>query len=78
MNFPSAAQLEEAASDVLDACAAHPERLIGVTYVSADHVDDSLRLIDRCIANGPCRAVKLWCVSVRRRPTPQSHHRAAH
>lgn len=58
--FPSPAQLAEAADDVLAACDAHPERFIGGTYVSADHVTDSLNVMGRCIARGPCRFVKLW------------------
>ncbi len=58
--FPTEAQLDEAASDVLEACAAFPERFVGGVYVSADHVERSLTLIDRCIASGPCRLVKWW------------------
>lgn len=60
VEFPDAARLEEAASDVMGACEKHPDRFIGSTYVSADHVERSLELMDRCIANGPCRFVKLW------------------
>jgi hypothetical protein len=58
--FPTAAQIEEAAQDILDACAAYPERFVGGVYASADHVDTSLAMMERCIANGPCRFVKLW------------------
>ncbi len=58
--FPTADQLEEAAADVLAACARHPDRFIGFTYVSADHMAKSLELMRRCNANGPCRFVKLW------------------
>jgi len=58
--FPSAGRLEEAAKDVLEACAAHPDRFIGGVYASADHIEASLALVDRCIAHGPCRFVKLW------------------
>jgi uncharacterized protein len=58
--FPTAAQIEEAAQDVLDACSAHPGRFVGGVYVSADHVGVSLDMIERCIANGTCRFVKLW------------------
>ena len=58
--FPTPAQLEEAAADVLDVCERHPDRFIGATYVSADHVGKSLELIERSIAQGPCRSVKLW------------------
>lgn len=58
--FPTAEQLQEAAADVLAACAQYPERFIGGVYVSADHVATSLDLIQRCIAGGPCRFIKLW------------------
>ena len=60
VEFPTAAQLEEAASDVLTACEKHPGRFIGFVYTSADHVDKSLELMDRCLVNGPCRIVKWW------------------
>ena len=58
--FPAARQIEEAADDVLDACGQHPDRFIGGVYVSASHVATSLEQIERCIAHGPCRFVKLW------------------
>ena len=57
---PDALALEEAAGDVLAACERYPDRFVGFTYVSADHVDQSLELMERCIANGPCPFVKLW------------------
>ena len=60
VEFPSEEQLEEAAQDVVAACEKHPDRLIGFTYVSADHVEKSLELLERCDANGPCRFIKLW------------------
>ncbi len=58
--FPSAAQIEEAASDVLHACADYPDRFIGGVYASAEHLPTSLDMIERCIVNGPCRFIKLW------------------
>ena len=58
--FPTASQLEEAAEDVLDTCAEYPDRFIGGVYVSADHLAVSLDMIERCIANAPCRFIKLW------------------
>lgn len=57
---PDEAALEEAAQDVLAACERHPDRFIGFTYVSAEHVNKSLELMERCVANGPCRFLKLW------------------
>ena len=58
--FPTVDQLEEASGDVFEACGKHPDRFIGAVYLSADHVAKSLELMDRCLANGPCRFVKLW------------------
>lgn len=60
VEFPTADQLEEAAADALAAVGKHPDRFIGFTYVSADHVEKSLELLERCNANGPCRLIKLW------------------
>ena len=60
IEFPSGQQLEQAADDVLDAGRQYPDRFIGGVYVSADHVETSLAMMDRCIANGPCRFVKWW------------------
>jgi len=58
--FPTAQELEEAADDVLEACRRRPDRLMGGVYASADHVDASLSLIGRHVADGPLRFVKLW------------------
>lgn len=58
--FPTAAELEEAAEDVSAACEKHPDRFVGFTFVSADHVEKSLELVERYVAGGPCRFIKLW------------------
>ena len=58
--FPAAEELEEAADDVLEACRRHPDRLIGAVYASADHAETSVALLDRHVANGPFRLLKLW------------------
>ena len=58
--FPEAGDLVQAADDILAACEAHPDRFIGGTYVSADHIDASMEMIERCHVNGPCRFIKLW------------------
>lgn len=60
VEFPSEAQLEEAAEDVLAAVRRYPDRFVGFTYASARHVEKSLELLERCNANGPCQLVKLW------------------
>jgi len=58
--FPSVEDLETASADVSEACMKYPDRFVGAVYASADHVDTSLSLIDRYIAEGPFRSVKLW------------------
>lgn len=60
VEFPTAEGLEEAAADVVAAVEKHPDRFVGFTYVSADHVEKSLELLERCNANGPCQLIKLW------------------
>jgi hypothetical protein len=60
VEFPTRLQLEEAAADVRAACEKHPDRFIGFTYVSADHIETSLKLMEREIVDGPSRIVKLW------------------
>lgn len=57
---PDPNTLEEAASDVLAACEKHPDRFVGATYVTADHVAESLDLLERCNTAGLCRFIKLW------------------
>lgn len=58
--FPDAAALEEANADVREAVEKHPDRFIGAVYLSADHVETGLEHLERHIADGPCRTVKLW------------------
>ncbi len=37
-----------------------PERIFGMCYLNPMYLDRSLAEIDRCIANGPFRGIKLW------------------
>ena len=60
MEFPSAELLGESADDAISAVEQYPNRFIGQVYLSADHVEKSLDLIDRGIVNGPCSSIKLW------------------
>ena len=57
---PTSEALEEAAQDIIEACEKYPDRFTGATYLSADHIETSLELLERANANGPCRFVKLW------------------
>ncbi len=45
---------------VLEALAEWPERLLGFAYLSGHYPEESLKEIERCIANGPMVGIKLW------------------
>lgn len=47
-------------NDVLEAIAAHPDRLFGFVYLNPNHVQKSLDELERCVADGPMTGVKLW------------------
>ncbi len=57
---PSPEQLRQQNDQVLQAIAHWHDRAFGFVYVSAEHVDASLREIDRCVVEGPMVGVKLW------------------
>jgi len=44
-----------------------PDRYIGMCYLNPNHLAHALGEMDRCIANGPFRGVKLWVAA------PMSH-----
>lgn len=46
--------------EVLEAINAHPERLFGFAYLNPKHPKQSLRELERCVADGPMVGVKLW------------------
>ncbi|NOZ24248.1 MAG: amidohydrolase family protein [Planctomycetes bacterium] len=46
---------------VFEATALHPDRFIGFCYVNPVHAKESLDEIDRCVADGGMRGIKLWC-----------------
>lgn len=43
-------------------------RAFGFVYLNPNHLDDSLRELDRCVANGPMVGVKLWVAAHCDRP----------
>lgn len=57
---PTPEELARQNDEVLQAIAHWRDRAFGFAYVSAEHVDASLREIDRLIARGPMVGVKLW------------------
>lgn len=57
---PTPEELRRQNDDVVQAISHWADRAYGFAYVSGEHVDDSLREIDRLIAKGPLVGIKLW------------------
>lgn len=57
---PSPEQLRKANDEVLEAVEAWPDRVFGWVYLSPAHLETSLAELERCVANGPMVAIKLW------------------
>ena len=57
---PSPDELRRQNDQVLEAIRDWSHRAFGYVYVSPEHVDSSLKEIDRCVANGPMVGIKLW------------------
>jgi predicted TIM-barrel fold metal-dependent hydrolase len=57
---PDAQRLEDDTEYVLAAMQHAPERIEGLVYGSGNHTQKSLELMERYIANGPMKGVKLW------------------
>ena len=58
---PTPEQVQESNDIVWQAVQQHPDRFIGMCYVNPCYLYHSLEELDRCIASGPFRGVKLWC-----------------
>ncbi len=57
---PTPQQLREQNDQVLRALSHWHDRAFGFCYVSGEHVEESLREIDRCVRDGPMVGIKLW------------------
>jgi predicted TIM-barrel fold metal-dependent hydrolase len=57
---PTPEQLRQQNDEVIAALAHYHDRAFGLCYVSGQHVEASLRELDRCIRDGPMVGVKLW------------------
>jgi len=57
---PSEQELVSDNDYVLQALSHWSDRAFGFCYVSAQHVDTSIKEIERCIARGPMVGIKLW------------------
>jgi predicted TIM-barrel fold metal-dependent hydrolase len=57
---PTAQQLRQQNDEALRALSHWHDRAFGLCYCSAEHVETSLREIDRCVRDGPMVGIKLW------------------
>lgn len=57
---PDADDLRKQNDEVMQAISHWQDRAFGFAYVSGEHVDASLREIDRCVRDGPMVGIKLW------------------
>jgi predicted TIM-barrel fold metal-dependent hydrolase len=57
---PSPEELVKSNDDILRALAKYPDRAFGFVYLSAKHIEASLKELERCVAQGPMVGVKLW------------------
>ncbi|RUL81177.1 amidohydrolase family protein [Tautonia sociabilis] len=57
---PGPDDLRRQNDEVLQAISHWSDRAFGFAYVSPNHVEESLREIDRCVRDGPMVGIKLW------------------
>ncbi|HEY0984871.1 amidohydrolase family protein [Schlesneria sp.] len=60
LHHPGPDDLRQQNDEVIAALSHYHDRAFGFCYVSGEHVEASLREIDRCIENGPMVGIKLW------------------
>jgi predicted TIM-barrel fold metal-dependent hydrolase len=60
LTHPTPDDLRRQNDEVLAALSHHHDRAFGFCYASGEHVEASLREIDRCVRDGPMVGVKLW------------------
>lgn len=61
---PTPDQFRRENDEVMQALSHYHDRALGFAYLNPKYVDESLRELDRCVAEGPLVGVKLW-VAVR-------------
>lgn len=57
---PTPEELARQNDEVVQAISHWSDRAVGFAYVSAEHVEESLREIERLVARGPMVGIKLW------------------
>ena len=66
---PSPEDLRRYNDECMEAIRPHHPRSLGFVYLNANHVEFSLKELERCVADGPMVGVKLWVA--RRCHTPE-------
>lgn len=59
-NDPSPDELKRQNDELLQALSHHHDRAFGFVYLNPNHVEASLKELERCVAQGPLVGVKLW------------------
>lgn len=57
---PTPEDIRRSNDTVARAIECYPDRYVGYCYLNPCYLLDSLREIDRCIVDGPCKGIKLW------------------
>jgi predicted TIM-barrel fold metal-dependent hydrolase len=57
---PTPDEVTIANNSVLEALDRFPDEIVGLCYVTPQHVEESITEMDRCIADGPMKGIKLW------------------
>lgn len=60
LTHPKPEELRRENDDALAALAHFHDRAFGLCYATGEHVEASLREIDRCVRDGPMVGIKLW------------------
>ena len=65
---PSPADMRQQNDEVLQALEKWHHRAFGFVYLNPNHVEESLKELDRCVKDGPMVGVKLWVAAHCNRP----------
>jgi uncharacterized protein len=65
---PPPDEVRQRNDEVLKAIELAPRRVLGFVYLNPNHIQESLREMDRCVRDGPMVGVKLWCALRCNRP----------
>jgi predicted TIM-barrel fold metal-dependent hydrolase len=75
---PTPEQLRKKNDETMEALLHWNHRAFGLCYVSGEHVEESLKEIDRCVAKGPLIGIKLWVAKRCNTPEVETLVKRAH